>query len=427
MKILLKVFAASAVIAIAGAVTSCSDDDKVVPVSVPVSVEMPADMGTLTPANQQFVFTNVTDASQSVFTDASAISVVPGLYNIEYTADVELHDGVKATLRANASNVTIADATTPIKLTAYVNIAGNDLVISELFFTGTLSPNGKNYIGDQYIKLYNNTDHVIYADGITIFESEFLTSNKYSDLEPDIMADAVTVDALYTIPGNGTEHPVQPGQYITIADIAIDHRTANANSFDLSNADFEWYDESSVPSVTDIDSPAPNLEKLYCYTRTIFLLHKQGYKGYGIARLPQNGQEYLDNNSYTYNYNIVTSTGTYPMSSNAYKIDNQYIKDFVTISVSGKYQWNVTAPSIDCGWTYCHQESGDKSAYFKAVRRKVQTITEDGRVILKDTNNSADDFNAAVVPSEVEAQGTAINVNGDKAGQVTLDGVTVAK
>ena len=45
-------------------------------------------------------------------------------------------------------------------------------------------------------------------------------------------------------------------------------------------------------------------------------------------------------------------------------------------------------------------------------------------MILEDTNNSSADFNSQVVPSEIELQGTAMDVNGTPASAITLDGVT---
>ena len=52
---------------------------------------------------------------------------------------------------------------------------------------------------------------------------------------------------------------------------------------------------------------------------------------------------------------------------------------------------------------------------------------KDGHPFLKDTNNSSEDFNGYVVPSEIERQGTAIDINGNKCTQHTWDGVTPIK
>ena len=52
------------------------------------------------------------------------------------------------------------------------------------------------------------------------------------------------------------------------------------------------------------------------------------------------------------------------------------------------------------------------------------SLTSDGRKVLKDTNNSTDDFNTECVPSLIEQQGTATDANGTPANGVTYDGIT---
>ena len=64
----------------------------------------------------------------------------------------------------------------------------------------------------------------------------------------------------------------------------------------------------------------------------------------------------------------------------------------------------------------------DKTRYFHSVRRKMLYV-RDGRAVLQDTNNSSDDFNAQCTPSEIERQGTAIDVDGTPCTQLTWDGV----
>lgn len=268
---------------------------------------------------------------------------------------------------------------------------------------------------------------MVYADGITIFESVFLTGEKF-DYTPDIMAEAMTVDALYTVPGGGKDYPVQPGEYFLIADTGIDHRTANPNSFDLSNADFEWYDESSNPRFLDIDGPTvKNLDKWYCYTLSFWMLHNRGFRAYGIARIPQDRDAYLSENYYTYEYEMVLEAGTFPMSQDAYKIPNDWIVDVVNLSIESERVWNVCHSSLDAGWTYCGRIDKDPARFFRSVRRKMVGLTEDGRPVLQDTDNSSEDFNPECIPSEIELQHTAIDVNGTKADKVTYDGVIEKK
>jgi hypothetical protein len=311
-----------------------------------------------------------------------------------------------------------------VVLNAYNNIESDDLIISEVFFAGTLQTSGNQYYGDDYVKLYNNTDHVIYADGLTFFESKFTTTEKY-DYSPDIMNEAMTVQALYTIPGSGNDYPVQPGEYLLLADTGIDHRISNPNSFDLSNADFEWYDVSSNPNSLDIDGPTvTNLDKWYCYTLTYFMLHNRGFKAYGIARIPIDRDTYLKDYYYTYDYEMITAAGTFPMSQSSYRLPNEWIVDVVNCSVESNYAWCVCAPQLDCGWTYCGKINSDKTRFFRSVRRKMLYLNEDGNPVLKDTNNSSADFNPECIPSEIEIQGTAIDFNGTPCTTLTYDGVT---
>ena len=206
-------------------------------------------------------------------------------------------------------------------------------------------------------------------------------------------------------------------------DTGIDHRVANENSFDCSGADFEWYDVSTQPAHLDIDGPVTNLDKWYCYTLSFFVLHNRGFRAWALARIPIEKEQYLANYSYTYNYIIIVPAGVYPMSQTAYKVPNDWIVDAVNCSVEAERVWNVTDPSLDRGWTYCGTMDHDKTRYFHSVRRKMLYL-KNGRPVLKDTNNSTEDFNPHSIPSEIENQGTAIDVNGTPCTQRTWDGVT---
>ena len=173
----------------------------------------------------------------------------------------------------------------------------------------------------------------------------------------------------------------------------MDHTVANGNSFDLTKADFEWYDVSSNPSFEDTDTEVPNLEKIYCYTATIWGPHNRGFTSFALARLgdDENNQlskdDYLKDYAYTYEYNMIIGGNVYPMSGDAYKIPNKWILDAVNLSVESEYVWNVTSPALDRGWTYCGKVNQDKTRYGKSVRRKVLS----GKT-LQDTNDSSVDF-----------------------------------
>lgn len=402
----------------------CSSDDELTTCNLKVNLSLPENITIQQLRDGVLSAKNVSNGQTVQFTDLSDVRLQGGLYDFSYTAKISLPNNVEATVAGARQSVEVTGSTSSITLDLFENIANDDFIISEIFFAGTLQPSGNQYSGDDYIKLYNNTDHVLYADGITIFETEFMTVDK-NEYTPDLMNEAVSVQALYTVPGNGTEHPVQPGEYFLIADNGIDHRVSNPNSFDLSHADFEWYDESTNPNFMDIDSPSvPNMDKWYCYTATYFGLHNRGFRAVGIARIPVGETEYLDNYFYTYEYDMVLSVGTFPMSGEAYKIPNEWVVDVVNMSVASEYQWNVTSPTLDMGWTHCGTVDHDMSRYFHSVRRKLLYVNASGNPVFQDTNNSTNDFNAMVVPSEIENQGTAVDVDGTPCSVKTYDGVT---
>ena len=128
-------------------------------------------------------------------------------------------------------------------------------------------------------------------------------------------------------------------------------------------------------------------------------MHKQGLKAYAIGRLGVDKETFLQDYKYDYNYTMVLPSGTYPMSNSAYKIPNEWIIDAVNVSNVSQYVWNVTAPNLDMGWTYCAEIKNDNDRYGKSIKRKTLSTTSDGRKILKDTNNSTNDFEAKATPT----------------------------
>jgi hypothetical protein len=131
------------------------------------------------------------------------------------------------------------------------------------------------------------------------------------------------------------------------------------------------------------------------------VIHTQGYYAYALARMPQGmtNEALVAQNTYTYTYNLTINGDVYPMDGTAVKIPNEWITDAVNLSVQDSFQWQVTSPSLDMGWTSVAAFDRDKNRFGKAVRRKVTGKTMDGKNILKDTNNSTTDFEHGVKPS----------------------------
>ena len=409
---------------------SCSDEPVVPTVEASIEIVRPEGIDDLQILKETVVFRNLSSGEEMRFDSTEGLAIPVGIYECSYEAEATYVNAgdeesavVEGRLIGNAESVQVTAAGFKLVLPVYLSVDKDDFIFEEIFFTGTRRASGSSYIGDTYFKIYNNTDHVLYADGLAICESKFKSTQFYT-YTPDIRQDEMTVHAIYVIPGNGTEHPVAPGESLVICDTGIDHRISNPNSFDLSDADFEWYDESTNPSHTDIDSPTvPNLDKWYCYTQTVFVPHNRGFSSFALARIPIGKEAYLSDYYYDYEYTMYLPAGTFPMSGSAYRLPNEWIVDGVNCSVETDRQWNVLPPSIDAGWTHCGAMDSDENRFFKSIRRKMLYLTDDGIRVLKDTNNSTADFNPDCVPSLVEMQHAAIDASGTKAERVTYDGV----
>ena len=326
------------------------------------------------------------------------VNVPEGLYTIDMEGVITYNLNGKATyskLRAFKENVTVtvATAASPVGVEGSLYNEDAGFVIAEIYFTGSATPEGKQYSGDQYFRIYNNSNVELCANGLTIAESEFLTVDK-QEYTPNVMNEAFATGAIYRIPVDGEKIMVKPGESLLLVDNAINHKNACSTSFDLSKADFEWFDKNDNPNFQDVDNDkVPNLEKIYCYTKTIWGLHNRGFKSYVLARLGDSEAEqltaeaFLKDYKYDYSYEFVYPGGVIPMKKSAYKIPNKWVIDAVNLSVESEFKWIVTAPSLDKGWSFCGKVDKDKTRYNKSVRRKVLS----GKV-LQDTNDSAVDF-----------------------------------
>lgn len=266
-------------------------------------------------------------------------------------------------------------------------------VIEELFFAGSKTPQGNQYTNDQYFKITNNSDEVLYLDGLLFAQSKFMTNEKqvYS---PNIMDEAFSVGVVLQFPGKGKEYPVEPGKSIIFAENAINHKEYNANSIDLTNAEFQNYRED-VHDVVGLK--ATNLINVY----DELVINIQGNYAYALIKLPEGmtTDRLVVENAYDFTYDFVFGGETYPMDDSAIKIPNSWVMDVVNLGTASEYLWNVTSPALDMGYTYVTQHAGDEGRYGKAVRRVVLGQNSQGLNILKDTNNSKVDFQPAVKPS----------------------------
>jgi hypothetical protein len=298
---------------------------------------------------------------------------------------------------AGSGIIDINTTTSSINIPLFIKQFSQDFIIEEVFYTGVKTADGKNYNSSRYFKLVNNTDKVLYADQLIIGQSEFLTSvnNNVTPYNPN---EKFAVKGVMVLPGTGNQYPVQPGDFIVVADNAINHNAVTTNAFDLHNADFEF--PSNNPTLGQVDNPSvPNVNVIFTtMTYNMIFLHSSGVESYVIARFPagEDATTFLQNHKYNYSYTNAAGNTT---NKSAYAIPNTWILDGMNNSVQDKFLHLLTGSSIDSGWTGVGAFWNDPARSGKSVRRKTLGVTSTGKNIYKDTNNSTEDFTKNAEPS----------------------------
>ncbi len=190
------------------------------------------------------------------------ISLPIGVYNVLIESEIDQTGSVPVKYCATKENLAIESLDQVISLPMFTFPASSvneGFIISEFFFNGETN-SGRMMHPDQYIVIHNSSLVTMYADGLSIATS---AQASISDPAPyySVMAEQniVPITGFFTIPGEGTDVPVAPGEEIVIAMTATNHSEVEGweNAVDLSGVDFEFY---QVNSESDIDNPdVPNL------------------------------------------------------------------------------------------------------------------------------------------------------------------------
>jgi len=249
--------------------------------------------------------------------------------------------------------------------------------------------NWDNNYYEEYFTVRNVSDVPLYADGLS-----FAICGDYNCLEDDglkssyLAKDSIIVSQIYTIPGNGREHVVLPGESLVIAHSAIDHTQGGQkpNARDLSGADFEIYVPYEYSMTTD-NPEVPNMKVTY----SMFQAFQWGYGGYApmmIIRATEDLDAYV--NTHKRNMKV---TGAYGNQMQDYLvIPTSWIIDGVEAASKDNMIHKVLPTNVDK--SYITIEDDGMYGGFKGqfVQRKPAATG-----YLQDTNDSANDF--VVVPN----------------------------
>lgn len=326
----------------------------------------------------------------------NGLEIPLGIYNYEGSAKVRVNDPtgllpLEKTLRVSGTDLTV-NTPAVLSLNWFFANPGGSLVFSEIYACGSPNATATNGLRDSYIRIYNNTDETIYADGLAICESAFVNARNstFEILTPandrNINFTAATI---WVIPGSGQEHPILPGESLKIVDQAIDWSAQVSGALNHTDADFEWYDDNAQ----DTDNPSvPNLEKWYCYSNTIWIISNQCNRSYALVRFPEGmtAEKYLA--EYHGKYDYIHTIGTQMTNEKAYLIPNEWILDGVNLGNDETYVIGALGKSIDISYASISPVDKDPNRFGKVFTRKTAATLSNGAPLLMDTNDSAADF-----------------------------------
>ncbi|MDR3141077.1 MAG: DUF4876 domain-containing protein [Tannerellaceae bacterium] len=287
-------------------------------------------------------------------------------------------------------------------------VSGGGLIFKEIYYAGVMS----YYWKDGFFELYNNSDEVQYLDGLIvgIVDGGFGAPSPWADESGALPSRYPMTNHTIYFPGSGSEYPVQPGEGVVVATVAINHsaRTLtdedDPSPVDLSHADWNIY----IPAqASDVEvAGIPNTLVAFSTWGLDFM---PGVNGASLilAKLPEGTSvpDFVDNPD---NHQKVPGGTMWDqlMIPHEYVIDGV---DIVYAEEGQQYKRLLSSEDVGMAWVY-GEKPGDSSAYTgKSLRRKVIAVTTEGKTVYKDTNNSSEDFiigggtpTPGVHPSEID-------------------------
>ncbi|MBR3028233.1 MAG: DUF4876 domain-containing protein [Bacteroidales bacterium] len=372
--------------------SSClSSDDQTQPITIYVNVENPSGLSGLT-GWQTVSLISSTGYNYMAQTDADGTAtftnVIPDIYNVSASWSItsdQYMDATGETVQhgtyvlsgALANQVLIDDAT---RLTLSTNCARKQSVlISKVYYAGCKDNNNKNYLAGRFVELYNNSDEAVDVAGMYLCLMESGSTPAYII---STQTDYIYIKQVFQFPDEG-HHILQPGEHILVTNSAVDHTENAAADYDESNADFEC--KSNVNNAPANNPATPAMKLIWTAFATIPNMNLVQGGPCGIALI----ETEEDPAQWEPVYADGKSSGIQQLKAPAkYVVDGVDILKYRsdgTVDVSTKRFYDY----IDAGYTNINAVNGYNG---EVVYRVVESWTDDGRALLKDTNYSLDDW-----------------------------------
>lgn len=324
-------------------------------------------------------------------------SIIPGIYNITITGQVEDEYGKAYNMNGSLSRKSLIVSNEVLQID--VNGSGfSPLIFKEIFYSGTkyttTSGGTANYFRNQFYEIYNNSQITIYLDGTHFANLTPTKSTRELPVWPEADGNKyVYAERIWKIPGTGTQYPLEPGESVVISQFAANHQLeiyCPASPVDCSKSEFEF----NMNNANFPDQPADDMSHVFYDGKsemgTIPQYLTSVFGGaYVIFKIPE-GDTYDPVGNETLKTTDLSSTSTKLYA----KIPVEYILDAVEAVDNEAAIQNKRVPAtLDAGATYVGATYNSLG-----VARKKTGTNDNGTPILQDTNNSTDDFIHGVTP-----------------------------
>jgi hypothetical protein len=208
-------------------------------------------------------------------TDSEGKLIITGLPSSKYAVSCRMKHPEDESIQLiyNQKDIMIISGVPVIESVIAKPVSSSGIAINEIYCGGPL--NNIFFFYDQYIEIYNLSDSVKYLDGMMImrFSGNSDTGEKGPGADEDDDDDIDGAVYIFKFPGLPGEKniPFEPRSFITMASDAVNHQATVSTSIDLSNANWEFYNQFSS---TDIDNPnVPNLINIRSDRTVDFLIN----------------------------------------------------------------------------------------------------------------------------------------------------------
>jgi|GEM_PF-985287 len=387
------------IVAVSFSFYSCSSSDEITLLDgVTVSVNYDgSQFENIQFASQTIELINTTtQASLSATTDASGkasfLNVLPGVYSVsisheataaEKEAMINNPAGNEVIVAGNISDFKIYAENASASLTLKAGVVSS-LVIGKFYSNGVKDDNDKSYRYDFYFTVYNNSDTDVDLNNKYVGIAEQYSTNPFSaDIENNMYMQYVTPL------GGGM---LAAGESRVFCLQATDHTVSASSSVDLTVADYEI--RATPSTIADKSAPesntVPNLELSYTAFSAINYLNLSAFAkgGLNIVIFSSEDVDGLPNivadetkTSKQYFKQVPTSLILDGVCFTKYKItDGSFDTEY-----AAKYK---RTPDFIDTYTYLKENA----SYLGIAFTRVVKETIEGRIVLKDTNNSSVDF-----------------------------------